>query len=54
MIENKEKEEIKCPRCGSDLIRLNGFILLSGGKTKQRYQCRECGFNFTLLTAGNK
>ena len=41
--------KVKCPRCGSEKIRLNGKILKSGGEMIQRYQCSECGYSFQLI-----
>jgi len=32
-----------CPKCGKDVsTRKHGFRLLSGGRTRQIYQCMEC------------
>ena len=46
---NTGKEEyVKCPKCHSDLIRLNGYVLKSDGRRVQRFQCRDCGYTFTL------
>ena len=46
---NKGKEEyIQCPKCHSELIRLNGYVLKSDGKQIQRFQCKDCGYSFTL------
>jgi len=32
---------LKCKGCGSNELRKNGIV-----RTKQRYQCKECGMNF--------
>lgn len=48
MVTDMETEtKIVCPKCGADEIRLNGLLLRSGRKV-QRYQCKECGYSFTL------
>ena len=32
-----------CPKCAKDVVvRKHGFRLLSGGRTRQIYQCLEC------------
>ena len=41
------KDTLRCPNCNSDSIRLNGKILRSG-KTIQRYQCKICGYSFSI------
>lgn len=46
--KNIEKE-LSCPRCNSKNIRKNGVIIMSGKKKKQRYQCKDCGFSFTII-----
>ena len=43
-----DEEKIECPRCKGKDIRKNGMILKSGGERVQRYQCRDCGYSFTL------
>lgn len=43
----KEEDMILCPQCGSDWIVHNGVLTISGNK-KQRYQCKDCGYSFTL------
>ena len=52
--EIEEKVKLKCPRCGSSQIRLNGKILKSGGETTQRYQCSECGYSFQVTKRRGK
>ena len=51
---SEEKLKLKCPRCGSEKIRLNGKILKSGGELTQRYQCGECGYSFQLTKRRGK
>lgn len=45
----RNREGLRCPRCGSIRLRLNGFILWASRKgtrfRKQRYFCRRCGSN---------
>ena len=43
----KQKIQLRCPSCGSDKVRKNGFIQKKGRK-EQRYQCRneDCGYIF--------
>ena len=43
----RQKIQIRCPSCGSDKVRKNGFIQKKGRK-EQRYQCRneDCGYIF--------
>ena len=43
----EEKDIIRCPQCNSDWIVHNGVLTRSGYNT-QRYQCKECGYSFTL------
>ena len=40
----KIKRPIKCKRCFYTDIRKAGKLLLTGGRTKQKYQCKRCGF----------
>ena len=40
--------KIKCPKCGHENIRRNGMILKNDGSRVQRYQCRDCGYSFTI------
>ena len=47
-VNTGKAEYIKCPKCHSDLIRLNGYVLKSDGRRVQRFQCRDCGYTFTL------
>jgi len=37
----------QCPHCNSDNISRNGIV-----KEKQRYKCKECGYNFTVDKSG--
>lgn len=43
----EEKDIIRCPQCNSDWIIHNGILTRSGYRT-QRYQCKECGYTFTV------
>ena len=47
------EDNLHCPKCNSDSIRLNGKILRSG-KTIQRYQCKICGYSFSLKNTQSK
>lgn len=39
---------MQCDKCGSTKINKNGKITLSNG-VKQKYKCRDCGTNFSLM-----
>ena len=47
-VNTGKAEYIKCPKCHSELIRLNGYVLKSDGRRIQRFQCRDCGYTSTL------
>jgi transposase-like protein len=49
METEKKEQEIRCPACGSEDIRKNGF-LLKKNKRIQRHQCTDCALNFTMET----
>lgn len=34
---------VKCKRCGSEIIVKNGIV-----RDKQRYKCKDCGYNFVV------
>ena len=40
----KINQPITCKRCFNTNIRKAGKLLLTGGRTKQKYQCKRCGF----------
>ena len=40
---------IKCKRCNSERVVKNGFV-----RNKQRYNCKDCDYNFVLGDARNK
>jgi transposase len=40
-------EDIKCPRCKSIKNFKNGIV-----KNRQRYHCKECGYNYTVSKIG--
>lgn len=48
MMKTENEEEMKCPSCGSNDIRKNGMILKNKGRRIQRFQCKDCGYCFTL------
>lgn len=41
---------LKCPECGSSKIDKAGLRYLADGSTKQRFQCRKCGYRFSEKT----
>ena len=49
----EEKDIVRCPQCSSDWIVRNGILTRSGYRI-QRYQCKECGYSFTLNSNNTK
>ena len=49
----EEKDIVRCPQCNSDWIVHNGILTRSGYRI-QRYQCKECGYSFTLNSSAKK
>lgn len=45
LLVNKDRQEVKCPRCHSNHIKKNGIY-----KGKQLYKCKECNKKFNELT----
>ena len=41
---------IICPSCNSSRLFKDGLRVLSNGKQKQRFVCRECGYRFSEKT----
>jgi transposase-like protein len=42
-----EKQQIKCPECGSTNTWKTGFVVRRKGKY-QRHQCKNCGYEFAI------
>ncbi|MFH1052385.1 MAG: IS1 family transposase [bacterium] len=40
-------ETVKCPRCKSNKSIKNGIV-----KNRQRYHCKDCGYNYTVSKLG--
>ena len=48
MTEMIKEQKLRCPKCKGESIRLNGMILKNDGNRVQRFQCRDCGYSFTV------
>ena len=44
--EEMKGKKIKCPRCGSERIFLDGCRMYATLGNRQKYRCRDCGHGF--------
>lgn len=46
-VRQTSKQSYRCPKCGSDKLNRNGFLVSADGFKAQKWLCRNCDLRFT-------